>query len=523
VHNRTICSTANSLCKQFAFIIKGYGFVRGASGQPDIFVHNRVIHARDKKELKDGQLISYTFRIDKSGKNIASVVCSPSGGYVEDGPAAPSRAEIEAKKSAISQGINPAAAAAVMPAASSGTTYFREDRDRRDSSEVDRSRDRSRSRDRERDRRDRERDRDRDRERERDRDRSGRGADRSMPDLSGKDYDGHNARLSGDPTELGRVKRYNVEKGFGFITPLSGGQDIFLHQSSLHVDGYRWVAEGMLVEYVRAPDKDGKEQAVRVTAEGGQILTLGRPDNDDRAERSNRGEKKRDYAVDRSEISDNYASRDPLGPRASQQSDVHTGKLLYFDPSRKFGFVVPVDGSPNLFFHISDLFTREQKPQDGITVEYQIAIDEKKGGLKAAFVTDPGQTKITSNSTENNAQNNINAVQAQPSIQQPQASTVDPNAAAYYQQQQDQINQQYQAYYAQQQQQQQQQEQQPLQQQEQPAPVIDTTAADSDNMALSSSLLPVAVGNKRGVEQAELDASNPADDSNKRADTETAA
>ena len=42
----------------------------------------------------------------------------------------------------------------------------------------------------------------------------------------------------------GTVKWFNAEKGFGFITPEGGGQDLFVHYSAIQVDGYRSLDEG---------------------------------------------------------------------------------------------------------------------------------------------------------------------------------------------------------------------------------------------------------------------------------------
>ncbi|GAB3163843.1 cold-shock protein [Myceligenerans cantabricum] len=47
----------------------------------------------------------------------------------------------------------------------------------------------------------------------------------------------------------GTVKWFNAEKGYGFITPTSGGQDLFVHYSAIQVDGYRTLDEGQAVEY----------------------------------------------------------------------------------------------------------------------------------------------------------------------------------------------------------------------------------------------------------------------------------
>ncbi|GIG38844.1 cold-shock protein [Cellulomonas phragmiteti] len=47
----------------------------------------------------------------------------------------------------------------------------------------------------------------------------------------------------------GTVKWFNAEKGFGFITPEGGGQDLFVHFSAIQADGYRTLEEGQGVEF----------------------------------------------------------------------------------------------------------------------------------------------------------------------------------------------------------------------------------------------------------------------------------
>ena len=49
--------------------------------------------------------------------------------------------------------------------------------------------------------------------------------------------------------EKGKVKWFNNSKGYGFIER-EKGDDIFLHYSSIKMDGYRMVKEGQEVEFV---------------------------------------------------------------------------------------------------------------------------------------------------------------------------------------------------------------------------------------------------------------------------------
>ena len=64
----------------------------------------------------------------------------------------------------------------------------------------------------------------------------------------------------------GIVKWFNAEKGFGFISNDNGGEDVFVHFSSIVSDGFRSLNEGQRVTYdVEAdPKKGGRLRAVNV-------------------------------------------------------------------------------------------------------------------------------------------------------------------------------------------------------------------------------------------------------------------
>ena len=68
----------------------------------------------------------------------------------------------------------------------------------------------------------------------------------------------------------GRVVRWNVKGGWGFIHRSDGLGDIFAHQRSLHKTGFRSCADGEEVEFeVEVAASTGKLEAVRVTGPGG--------------------------------------------------------------------------------------------------------------------------------------------------------------------------------------------------------------------------------------------------------------
>ena len=47
----------------------------------------------------------------------------------------------------------------------------------------------------------------------------------------------------------GTVKWFNNQKGYGFITPEDGSKDLFVHHTSIKVDGYRTLSENQQVEF----------------------------------------------------------------------------------------------------------------------------------------------------------------------------------------------------------------------------------------------------------------------------------
>lgn len=55
----------------------------------------------------------------------------------------------------------------------------------------------------------------------------------------------------------GKVKWFNESKGFGFITPDDGGADLFVHHTSIEMDGYRALKEDSAVEYEVGEGKKG--------------------------------------------------------------------------------------------------------------------------------------------------------------------------------------------------------------------------------------------------------------------------
>jgi len=67
--------------------------------------------------------------------------------------------------------------------------------------------------------------------------------------------------------ESGTVKFYNDQKGFGFIAPENGGNDVFVHATALERAGMRSLVEGQKVSFDTQEDgRTGKTAVSTIQA-----------------------------------------------------------------------------------------------------------------------------------------------------------------------------------------------------------------------------------------------------------------
>lgn len=123
----------------------------------------------------------------------------------------------------------------------------------------------------------------------------------------------------------GRVKWFDVAKGFGFLVPDIGGADILLHVTILKRDGFSAVAEGARVVVEAVPRQKGL-QAIRIVSV------------------------------------DNSTALHPAelpAPRTHVQVSATSGyervMVKWFNRLRGFGFVTKGDGHPDIFVHMEVL------------------------------------------------------------------------------------------------------------------------------------------------------------------------
>ncbi|MEY4863552.1 MAG: cold-shock protein [Pseudomonadota bacterium] len=64
-------------------------------------------------------------------------------------------------------------------------------------------------------------------------------------------------------TQTGIVKWFNESKGFGFIKPDNGGEDLFAHFSQIDAKGFRTLAENQRVQFEVTQGQKGP-QASRI-------------------------------------------------------------------------------------------------------------------------------------------------------------------------------------------------------------------------------------------------------------------
>jgi CspA family cold shock protein len=79
---------------------------------------------------------------------------------------------------------------------------------------------------------------------------------------------------------IGTVKWFSDAKGFGFIEPQGGGEDIFAHFTAIQMEGFRTLVQGSKVEFdlVQGPKGNSAQNIRPVNSEATAADAVGRAD-----------------------------------------------------------------------------------------------------------------------------------------------------------------------------------------------------------------------------------------------------
>eukprot|EP01084_Bolivina_argentea_P180188 311285_1 len=103
--------------------------------------------------------------------------------------------------------------------------------------------------------------------------------------------------MADSKVQTGTCKWFNSKKGYGFITPEDGSEDVFVHQTNVHAEGFRSLGEGETVEFkTEIDEKTGKVKAVAVTGPNGDFVK-GAPRRSRRFKKTEDGEEQQTEEV----------------------------------------------------------------------------------------------------------------------------------------------------------------------------------------------------------------------------------
>ena len=111
----------------------------------------------------------------------------------------------------------------------------------------------------------------------------------------------------------GTVKWFNSTKGYGFIEPEDGSDDVFVHVSAVERAGLAALREGQQVRFATRPGRDG-----RLSAED---LSVAAATNDDAG-------------------------------HAPHDAALQTGTVKWFNQAKGYGFIEPDNGLNDVFVHV---------------------------------------------------------------------------------------------------------------------------------------------------------------------------
>ena len=154
----------------------------------------------------------------------------------------------------------------------------------------------------------------------------------------------------------GTCSKWLEDRGFGFIEPLGGGAEVFVHWAELNAEGHRELGVGEEVEYTLHFDRPGRPRALHVTAPGGGYV------------------------------------------RGNPWWYVRRGVVTRWLDDEGFGWIRPEDGSEaEVFVHQREVYAGggHRRLVVGAQVEFR-TLKDKRGRWTALKVTGPGGAPIIS-------------------------------------------------------------------------------------------------------------------------------
>ncbi|MET0251379.1 MAG: cold-shock protein [Novosphingobium sp.] len=144
-------------------------------------------------------------------------------------------------------------------------------------------------------------------------------------------------------TGSGKVKFFNVQKGFGFIQRDDGGEDVFVHISSVERAGLEGLAENQQLQF-NLVDRGGKISAADLQVVGDVIAVAAKP----------------------------------ASPQRQLTGEKATGTVKFFNAMKGFGFITRDDGEADAFVHISAVERSGMRElNEGDRLQFDLEVDRR--------------------------------------------------------------------------------------------------------------------------------------------------